>query len=85
MQTNVPSWPSTQIQLGQVVQGPKKSTQFPLAIEDALERPPQVILALLGGLKKVDPLLEGLTKHQEEIGSLCHHLEVTQCWTKHKD
>jgi hypothetical protein len=39
VQTSDPSGPQTQIHLGQVVQGAEKSTQFPSAIEDALERP----------------------------------------------
>ncbi len=86
MQTSFPSGPQTQIQLacGQVVQGAEKSTQFPSAIEDALERPPQVILTRLGGLKKVDPLLERLTKYWK-ISSLRRHLEVTKRWTTHHD
>ncbi len=86
MQTSYPSGPSTQIHLGRVVQGAEKSTQFPLAIEDALERPPRVILARrLGGLKRVDPLLGLLIKHRDEIGCLRRHQEVVQRWTKQKD
>ncbi len=30
-------------------------------------------------------MLEQLIKHRDEIGSLRHHLEVAQRWTKHKD
>ena len=84
MQSSDPSGPQ-QIHLGRVVQGAEKSTQFPSAIEDALERPPRVILARLGGLKKVDPLLERLTKSWNEIGRLRRHLEVAKRWTTHKD
>jgi hypothetical protein len=85
VQTSVPSGPTHPIQLGRVVQGAEKSTQFPSAIEDALERPPRVILARLGGLRKVDPLLERLTKSWNEIGRLRRHLEVAKRWTTHKD
>lgn len=85
MQNSVPSGPTHPIQLGRVVQGAEKSTQFPSAIEDALERPPRVILARLGGLRKVDPLLERLTKSWNEIGRLRRHLEVAKRWTTHKD
>ena len=85
MQSSDPSGPTNQIQLGRVVQGADKSTQFPSAIEDALERPPRVILARLGGLRKVDPLLERLTKSWNEIGSLRRHVEVAKRWTTHKD
>ncbi len=44
-----------------------------------------MILAHLGGLKRVDPLLGRLIKHWDEISRLRHHLEVAQRWTKHKD
>ncbi len=81
MQTSDPGGPNTQIHLGRVVQGAEKSTQFPSAIEDALERPPRVIF----GLKRVDPLLGRLIKHQDEICRLRHHQEVVQRWTKQKD
>jgi hypothetical protein len=85
VQTSAPSGPTHQIQLGRVVQGAEKSTQFPSAIEDALDRPPRVILARFKGLKKVDPLLERLTKSWNEIGRLRRHLEVAKRWTTHKD
>ena len=84
MQSSDPSGPQ-QIHLGRVVQGAEKSTQFPSAIEDALERPPRVILARLGGLRRVDPLLGRLIKHRDEIGRLRRHLEVAQRWAKQKD
>ena len=85
MQSSDPSGPQTRIQLGRVVQGAEKATQFPSAIEDALERPPLVILARLGGLRKVNPLLERLTRYRDEISRLRRHLEVAKRWTTHKD
>lgn len=44
-----------------------------------------MILACLGGLRRVDPLLGRLLKYRDEIGRLRRHLEVVKRWTKQKD
>ena len=85
MQTSVPSGPTNPIHLGRVVQGADKSTQFPSAIEDALERPLRVIWARLSCLQKVDPLFERLTRTKNQIDRLRRHLEVIKRWTAHPE
>ncbi len=46
------------------------------AIKDSLKRPLLVIWARLSCLKKVDPLLEHLTRTKNHINQLLRHLEV---------
>jgi hypothetical protein len=81
VQNSDPRGPTNQIQLGRVVQGAEKSTQFPSAIEDSLEPPLKVKWAKLRCLQKVDPLLERLTGIRNGIDRLRRHLEVINRWT----
>ncbi len=67
VQSSAPNGPTTQIHVGKVAPGADKATQFPSAIEDALERPLKVKWANLHCLQKVDPLLERLTRIQNGI------------------
>ncbi len=70
VQSSTPNGPATQIHVGKVAQGADKSTQFPSAIEDALERPLKVKWANLHCLAKVDLLLERLTGIRNGIDQL---------------
>ncbi len=81
MQSSAPKGPATQIHVGKVSLGADKATQFPSAIEDALERPLKVKWANLHCLQKVDPLLERLTGIRNGIDRLRRHLEVIRRWT----
>ena len=81
MQSSAPNGPTTQIHVGKVAPGAHKATQFPSAIEDALERPLKVKWASLHCLQKANPLLDRLDGIRNEIGRLRRHLEVIRRWT----
>ena len=81
MQSSAPNGPTTQIHVGKVAPGADKATQFPSAIEDALERPLKVKWANLHCLQKANPLLDRLDGIRNEIGRLRRHLEVIRRWT----
>ena len=81
MQSSAPKEPTTQIHVGKVAPGADKATQFPSAIEDALERPLKVKWASLHCLQKANPLLDRLDGIRNEIGRLRRHLEVIRRWT----
>jgi hypothetical protein len=83
VKTSPPSRPSTQIHLGQVVQGVNTVPIGHLGPSDTLEQPLKVIWASLSCLQKVNPLFNCLTKTKSQINSLSQHLEVINRWMAH--